>query len=130
VLAEQAAAPKPMSSYFNRAYSGAAQSALQDAHSAERKAEKAMTEMEFMKRDIDRLLMLCEALWTLLQRAHGYSDEDLKKVIAEMDRRDGQLDARADRKVARCPSCNRPVSARQPKCIYCGQGLEHEPFGR
>lgn len=101
------------------------------ASQAQAAAQDASGQIEYMKRDIERLLMITEALWMLLQRSHGYNDDDLRNLISEIDLRDGQLDGRVrtqDR--ALCPSCNRPVSARHHTCIYCGQALLHDPFAR
>jgi len=101
------------------------------ANEASAKARDAERQVDFMRRDVDRLLMITEALWRLLQRAHGYTDEDLKKLIAEIDLEDGVLNGRVARRlVSSCPACQRPVSAKDTKCIYCGQALEPEPFAR
>ena len=27
-----------------------------------------------------------------------------------------------------CPKCNRTISPRLPKCMYCGQPIVHDPF--
>jgi hypothetical protein len=101
------------------------------ASEAREKAQDATTQVAFMKQDIERLLMITEALWMLLQRAHGYSEEDLKNLINEIDLRDGYLDGRVTKKeTVECPSCHRVVTVRQMKCIYCGQVLQHDPFER
>ena len=101
------------------------------ASEAREKAQDAATQVGFMKQDIERLLMITEALWMLLQRAHGYTEDDLKNLINEIDLRDGSLDGRVTKKeTLECPSCHRVVTARQLKCIYCGQLLQQEPFAR
>jgi hypothetical protein len=101
------------------------------ATEAREQAQDAATQVRFMKQDIERLLMITEALWMLLQRAHGYTEEELKNLINEIDLRDGCLDGRVARKATvECPSCHRVVTARQVKCIYCGQVLQPDPFAR
>src|SRR5438309_7879488 len=101
------------------------------ASEAREKAQDAATQVRFMKQDIERLLMITEALWMLLQRAHGYTEDELKNLINEIDLRDGSLDGRVTKKeTLKCPSCQRVVTARQLKCIYCGQVLEPGPFAR
>jgi hypothetical protein len=105
--------------------------AFEAAPEAREKATDAATQVQFMKQDIERLLMITEALWMLLQRAHGYKDEDLAKLVNEIDLRDGVVDGRVTKKtVLECPKCHRAVSARQYKCIYCGQELHPGPFAR
>ena len=44
--------------------------------------------------DIERLLMITEALWMLLKKEHGYTDDVLLQRIREIDLRDGELDGR------------------------------------
>lgn len=101
------------------------------ASEAREKAQDAATQVGYMKQDIERLLLITEALWMLLQRAHGYTDEDLKNLINEIDLRDGVLDGRVNVKTkVECPACHRMGTTRQSKCIYCGQILQHNPFER
>ncbi len=105
--------------------------AYEAAAEARAKAQDAATQIEFMKRDIERLLMITEALWRLLQRAHGYTDEELRNLITEIDLRDGKLDGKVKKQEELlCPACKRPVTVRQSSCIYCGQPLQHDPFAR
>ena len=105
--------------------------AFLEASEAREKAQDATTQVLFMKQDIERLLMITEALWTLLQKAHGYKDDDLKNVINEIDLRDGVLDGLVNIKTkVECPSCHRASTARQTKCMYCGTVLVHNPFER
>jgi hypothetical protein len=122
-----------MSNSFFRLSGPGAAGVRQDVQSASRKAQDAASDVDYLKRDVERLLMITEALWTLLQKAHGYSEEDLRKMITEIDLRDGSLDGRVTMaKVMKCPSCDRPVSARHRACIYCGQDLAQmqDPFAR
>jgi hypothetical protein len=113
---------------INPVFSG---NALTEASEARGKAQDASTQIQFMKQDIERLLMISEALWMLLQRAHGYKEEDLKKLINEIDLRDGSLDGRVAKKdTIECPSCGRIASLRQNRCIFCGQALQPQPFAR
>ncbi len=107
------------------------QGALDVAYEAGDKANNAERQVEYMKQDIERLLMITEALWKLLQKANGYTDEELKALINEIDLRDGVLDGRVTKKESLpCPSCQRLSSVRHLRCIYCGQVLQHDPFGR
>jgi len=60
----------PMSNFFFRYHThNLAAEASREAQDATQKAQDSATQVEFMKRDIERLLMLNEALWLLLQRA-------------------------------------------------------------
>jgi hypothetical protein len=105
--------------------------AAEAASEARAKAQDATTQITFVKQDIERLLMITEALWMLLQRAHGYTDDDLKNLINQIDLRDGCLDGKVSvKETLECPACHRIVTVRQPRCMYCGQVLQHDPFAR
>ena len=77
--------------------------------------------------------MITEALWTFLKKEHGYSDNDLTKVITEIDLRDGKLDGKAaatGQATVTCPSCGKINTNKRPACIYCGARLSVPPFVR
>jgi hypothetical protein len=101
------------------------------AMSAEREARNAKNATDFLKFDVERLLMITEALWTLLKQQHGYKDEDLAKLVTEIDLRDGKLDGRiAPSEPRTCPSCGHVPGKHRPNCIYCGKPVAVDPFGR
>ena len=102
-----------------------------DAAAARADAREAKTETELMRSDIERLLMITEALWTFLKKEHGYSDEELVEAIQQIDMRDGAL----DNKVAKtlpppCPNCGRMCGKGRPFCMYCGNPIPMAPFAR
>lgn len=101
------------------------------AESAQRKAYDLETTVEILKCDIERLLMISEALWTILKQKNGLQDEDLTKVISEIDLRDGKLDGKVAPDTARkCPNCGQILGKRRPFCYYCGKPIELQPFDR
>ena len=111
----------PSSGFGSSINAGLAQA---DATNARAEAREAKTETELLRHDVDRLLMITEALWTFLKKEHGYSDEELANAVKEIDLRDGRLDCRAEQPQASpCPNCGRINSARRSLCIYCGQPL-------
>src|SRR5471030_640556 len=100
---------------------GQATSALTEARFD---ASEAKSEADLLKNDIDRLLMLTEALWTFLKKEHGYSDEQLADAVKTIDLRDGRLDGKVAKiPPAPCPKCGRLNSSKQSLCIYCGSPL-------
>jgi hypothetical protein len=102
----------------------AAQSARADAQRADHKAAA-------LEVDVERLLMISEALWTMLKEKHGYTDEVLEQRIMDIDLRDGKLDGRvADSPPGKCPKCDRPLMKRRPRCMYCGEIVSVEVFER
>lgn len=44
---------------------------------AARTAAEVRTENESLRFDVEKLFMITQALWTLLQEQHGYSDDQL-----------------------------------------------------
>ena|SRR6185369_11957246 len=102
-----------------------------DAREANANARQASLDVQLMEQDISRLLMITEALWTLLKKEHHYTDDDLAKVVTEIDLRDGIRDGRSTKsKPIPCPSCSKINSSKRAVCIYCGKSLPLDPFGR
>ena len=98
-----------------------------EAGQARADAREAQTATELMQHDIDRLLMLTEALWLFIKTQHNYTDEDLVKVITEIEMRDSQS---PKHQPVTCPACNRVNSGKRPICIYCGKPIPINPFAR
>jgi hypothetical protein len=105
--------------------------ALTTATQAESAARQAKTDVELFKHDIDRLLLITEALWTLAKQQNGYTDDVLVKLIQDIDQRRSNASGVAikDAPVA-CPACGRPNMAARNFCMYCGGALPANPFAR
>ncbi len=97
---------------------------------ASAKAGRAEQDVRLLTREVDKLSMITEALWTLLKEQHGYTDEDLILRVTEIDLEDGVLDGkvRRDQGPRKCPACSRTLSRRHPTCLYCGKPVAQEPF--
>ena len=101
------------------------------ARRASAKASELRTEVEFMKMDIEKLLMVTESLWGILKEQHGYSDGDLIQRIEKIDLRDGKLDGKvAKQGPSVCPNCSRTLIGNRPVCLYCGTPITRHPFER
>jgi hypothetical protein len=84
-----------------------------------------------LKADVERLLLVTEALWKIVQEKHGLEDKELLKQITLLDLADGKLDARKAKNPPRlCPKCNRALGKRKPKCMFCGEPVMYDPFER
>ena len=77
-----------------------------------------------------RTLMICEAMWELVRDKGGLTDADLFAKIEEVDLRDGVLDGKNHVKTVPCPQCQRTVSTRHARCLYCGYGFAKSTFDR
>jgi hypothetical protein len=83
-----------------------------------RRAENAIAELEGR---VDRLSMICCAMWTVIQAQSGVGDEELLKLVQELDLSDGEIDGKARlEQVQDCAVCHRPVARRHLRCLYCG----------
>ena len=81
--------------------------------------------------DIERLLMITEALWQILKEQHGYTDDELMRRVTMIDLQDGKLDGKvAKAPPAECPKCGRMLNKRHSTCIYCGEPVVQSPFRR
>ena len=81
-----------------------------DASYTAQRAEDAAQELESR---LDRLSMICCAMWTIIQAHTDVGDEDLIRLVQELDLSDGHMDGKAQIKQVRdCRACGRPVSVR------------------
>jgi hypothetical protein len=100
----------------------------QDAARAEGTARRVGTDVIELEARLDRTVLACEAMWTILRDKLGVTDEQLIERINDVDLSDGQLDGKVRKTPASCPSCGRTISRKFPKCMYCGQAIVHDPF--
>ena len=116
---------------FITTYSGAGSiEAIRNSVEAGSKANRAVTDVVQLRREVNRLLMINEALWEFIRDREGLTDDDLIRKIDEIDMRDGVLDGRKSGKTpVNCSECGRTLPRRQPVCIYCGNDAENRnPF--
>lgn len=101
------------------------------ATQAENAAREAQTKIDIFKHDIDRLLLITEAMWTFMKQEHGYTDDTLVKLIQDLEQQKTTATGVSikDPPVA-CPSCGRNNTATRPFCMYCGKPLKMNPFAR
>ena len=92
-------------------------SEVQAARTKDGVARDAATRLEDK---VDKLALICHAMFELMQETHGVSDERLKKKIVEIDGRDGQVDGRITRRAKKCPKCEAMMSPQFGRCLFCG----------
>ena len=91
--------------------------------------EGMQREIEELRKDMDRLLMINEAMWRILRERLQCTDAELVQRIHDIDLEDGHLNGRKGPSPARdCPHCGRPLSKHRPTCLYCGKPVEFLPF--
>jgi hypothetical protein len=97
-----------------------------NAAEAKSKASGVASELQNMRRELERSALAWEALWTLMRDKLGVTQEELQARIDEIDLSDGELDGRVRRAVVPCPNCERPVNRRLRKCMYCQAPVPRE----
>ncbi len=91
----------------------------------DRAALNARSQEEQLQIQLARLEVVCTALWSLLKEKTNLCDDDLSKRIEEIHgAQDGSSTA-----VPMCPQCNRPMSPRLHRCLYCGYTQPAGEFG-
>jgi len=100
-----------------------------DAAQARTDAGAAKRSADTVAARLDRTLLACEAMWTLLRDKLHVTDIELIERMNDLDLTDGQLDGKVRKTPVSCPACGRTIARRFPKCMYCGQAVVHDPFG-
>ena len=91
----------------------------------------ARGQVDGLRYDMERVLMITEALWELLKEQHGYTDEQLLQQVRRIDAGDGRMDGRVERsEPTECATCGRNLSRRRPTCVYCGAISDRDVFAR
>ena len=104
-------------------------SAGSSAEAASARAGDAANETRRLRREVDRLSLACLAMWQMLQAHAGVSDEDLLRVMRELDASDGRVDGKLSTGTGDCPACDRPLLKGRDTCMYCGEAVtKSSPF--
>lgn len=94
------------------------------AASAEARADTVQAQLKRAEQRMDRLALVCMAMWTLLSERTGITEEDLHNRVREIDLADGSLDGKVRVQPQACPQCKRTLSKRHLRCMYCGRELQ------
>jgi hypothetical protein len=87
-------------------------------------AKAALAQIEQLEQRVDRLALLCQAMFEEMQRTAGFSESRLKERILEIDLRDGKRDGRLAPSVGnKCPDCGHVVTKARSNCFWCGAKL-------
>jgi hypothetical protein len=102
-----------------------------EARSAAAKARETAVDVESMNYQIEKLLMITEALWNILKEKHSLTDEELINRVQDIDLQDGKLDGKVAKQVpSPCPKCGRRMGRNRVVCFYCGTPSTEYPFIR
>ena len=92
--------------------------------SADAKSLSANEDLHRLYRRIDALALTCQAMWELLRERTGLTDEEIAAKMQDIDIRDGTDDGKMTVTPRQCPACQRTVSSRHDRCLYCGAEQE------
>ncbi len=105
--------------------------ATQEAIEAASMARGTRTDEEFMKHDMERLLLISQAMWEFMKQEHGYTDEALSDMVGRIEAKRGETNAVPSKDApVTCPACGRVNTASRQFCIYCGKQMLENPFAR
>jgi hypothetical protein len=83
---------------------------------------------------IEKLELVCEALFELMQLKGIASREELSLLVQRIDLADGFEDGKIgpDRtaEAPSCGGCQRPVNPKRKACLYCGEELSTASLGQ
>jgi hypothetical protein len=89
--------------------------------SAKHRNQRQETEIQGMRRQLDRVTMACQGMWELIRENSDITEEMLAERIQQIDLRDGVADGKMSAQVVSCSACGRKTSARRGFCIMCGE---------
>ncbi len=87
---------------------------------ARTRAEQARDATERLEGGMDRVALVCRAMWSLLAEKTGATEQELIDRVREVDLSDGRLDGRVRGTPVKCEGCGRTLNARHERCLYCG----------
>ena len=93
--------------------------AVEAAHAAG-EALNAQQKVAELEEQVDKLTLVCAAMWELLKQKTALTEEELADRVAIIDAKDGTADGKITHTVRPCSKCGRPVAALHRKCLYCG----------
>ncbi len=89
------------------------------ASHTEGKVRSANATVAQLESRVDQLVLLNHALWELIAESAELTQQDLADKVKEIDLRDGVEDGKV-RQIQKCPDCDRTMSRRHARCLYCG----------
>ena len=98
--------------------------AITKAGEASSKADQAKFKADLFEDRLDRIFLVCEAMWELLKRKTGTTEEELARMVEEIDLSDGKLDGKKRVKVRSCAECGKTLSIKHRRCLYCGAAVQ------
>lgn len=93
--------------------------AAADAKHALSKVYESKADIGSVQIKLDRLLLLNQALWSLVKQQTCLSETDLMQEIQRLDLLDGRLDGKLA-ETKKCNKCSTVLAASAASCYTCG----------
>lgn len=90
------------------------------AAQADTAARSAARQVAALEERVEKLSLVCMAMWSLLQDKTGVTEEQLLERVKTLDLMDGVADGKATRTISKCTRCKRVMAPRHRRCLYCG----------
>jgi hypothetical protein len=92
-----------------------------DADIKRKEQAKYSRQHEFeLDRRLEKLSLICRAMWTLIQDRANLSEKELLGRTTEIDLLDGKADGRVSVPARECATCKKTIAPRHDRCLYCG----------
>jgi hypothetical protein len=92
-----------------------------DASIASAQAKNARHVVYALENRIDKLTLICQSMWSLIQDKTDLTETDLLKRVTDIDLQDGKLDGKYARPIVKCKKCDSAISHQFRKCLFCGE---------
>lgn len=92
------------------------------ANQTQMKSHTNATDIGYIDKKIDNLILITQAIWELLEES-GITESQLEEKIKEIDLRDGSADGKVGNNLSACPDCGKKPKIRRANCFWCGAKL-------
>lgn len=89
--------------------------ALEAAKRLQDEYQRNQAELDRLKGKVDRLTLLCQAMWHILRQMGDVPEEDLAVKFRELEEMHGEKALPGN-----CVACSRPIHMKRKMCIFCG----------
>ena len=90
-----------------------------EAAQAQDRVGRMQDELAFLRRRLDRMILVNAALWELVKGKTGLIDQELQAQVLELDAADGQIDGRLGGGKRLCRQCGKSLHPKHRTCLYC-----------
>ena len=91
-------------------------------HSAEASKDAAVD----VESRLNRLLVICQAMWAILEDKHQLTESDLVKKVTEVVSQGSIPRGDWSRTIIKCKKCGSAISLQFNRCEFCGEKYKEE----